>query len=193
MMLHFLIRTKLVIMLGSKKKRKSHTTSTLQKIMFVILSIKLHMMLNYKVETSPWIACTQVACNWLLGRKITCVGTLKHNRQGIPTELKNTSEREELSVTCHYESVKKGLCLLSYIVKTKSSSKKNVLLLSTMRPLNKQKLGIYKFYDFTKGGTDIMDQLNDYHTVRSQINRWDLKVSAVTSVEKHYLQLETDP
>ena len=33
--------------------------------------------------------------NWLLGRKITCVGTLNHNRQGIPTELKNTSEREE--------------------------------------------------------------------------------------------------
>ena len=62
-----------------------------------------------------------------------------------------------------------------------------------MRPLNKQKLGIYKFYDFTKGGTDIVDQLNDYHTVRSQINRWDLKVSAVTSVEKHYFQLETDP
>ena len=62
-----------------------------------------------------------------------------------------------------------------------------------MRPLNKQKPGIYKFYDFTKGGTDIEDQLNDYHTVRSQSNRWDLKVSAVTSVEKHYLQLKTDP
>ena len=25
--------------------------------------------------------------NWLLGRKITCVGTLNHNRQGIPTKL----------------------------------------------------------------------------------------------------------
>ena len=119
--------------------------------------------------------------NWIHGRKITCVGTLNHNRQGIPTELKNTSEREEFSVTCHYESLKKDLCLLSYTVKTKSSSKKNVLLLSTMRPLNgitrddnKQKPGIYKFYDFTKCGTDIVDQLNEYYTVRSQSNRWDL-------------------
>ena len=51
--------------------------------------------------------------NWLLGRKITCVGILNHNSLGIPTELKNTSEREEFSVTCHYESVKKDLCLLS--------------------------------------------------------------------------------
>ena len=119
--------------------------------------------------------------NWLLGRKITCVGTLNHNRQGIPTELKNTSKQVEFSVTCHYESVKKDLCLLSYTVKTKSSSKNNVLLLFTMRPLNgitrednKQKPSIYKFYDFTKGGTDIVDQLNDYYTISSQSNSWDL-------------------
>ena len=119
--------------------------------------------------------------NWLLGRKITCVGTLNNNRQGIPTELKNISEREEFSLTCHYESVKKDLCLLSYTVKTKSSGKKNVLLLSTMRPLNgitrdddKQKPGVYKFYDFTKGGTDLVDQLNDYYRGRCQSSRWDL-------------------
>ena len=52
----------------------------------------------------------------------------------------------------------------------KSSGKKNVLPLSTMRPLNgitrddnEQKSGIDKFYDF-----------NDYYTVRSHSNRWDL-------------------
>ena len=50
-----------------------------------------------------------------------------------------------------------------------------------MRPLNditrdnnKQKPDMYKFYDFVKGGTDIVDQLNDYYTVRYQSNRWDL-------------------
>ena len=74
--------------------------------------------------------------NWIHGKKITCVGTLNHNRQGIPTELKNTFEQEEFSVTCHYESLTKDLRLLSYTVKTKSSGKKNVLLLSTIHPLN---------------------------------------------------------
>ena len=39
--------------------------------------------------------------NWLLGRKITCVGTINDNCQGIPTELKNTSKREEFSGTCN--------------------------------------------------------------------------------------------
>ena len=70
----------------------------------------------YRLYTSISLA------NRLLGRIITCVETLNNNRQGIPTELKNTFEREEFSVTLtHYESVKKDLCLLSYTVKTKCS------------------------------------------------------------------------
>ena len=91
----------------------------------------------------------EMLANWIFGRKTTCVETLNHNHECIPTELKNKSEREDFSVTCHYESGNKDLCLLSYFVKTKSSGKKNVLLLSTMRPLNditrddnKQKSGI---------------------------------------------------
>ena len=47
-----------------------------------------------------------------------------------------------------------------------------------MRPLNgitrddnKQKSCIYKFKDFTNGGTDIVDQLNDYYTVRSELQK----------------------
>ena len=31
-----------------------------------------------------------------------------------------------------------------------------------------------KLYDFTKGGTDIVDQLNHYHTCRSRKFRWDV-------------------
>ena len=50
-----------------------------------------------------------------------------------------------------------------------------------MRPLNgvtknvnKKKLNIYKIYNFTKGGMDIVAQLNDYHNVRSQSNGWNV-------------------
>ena len=52
-----------------------------------------------------------------------------------------------------------------------------------MRPLQgvsiddgKKKPAIIKFYDFTKGGTDIIDQVNDFHTCRTQTYRWDLVV-----------------
>ena len=50
-----------------------------------------------------------------------------------------------------------------------------------MRPIpgitkddGKSKPAIMKFYDFTKGGTDIVDQLNDYYTCRARTNCWDL-------------------
>ena len=64
-------------------------------------------------------------------------------------------------------------------MQTKSKGKKNVVILSTLRPMhsctkddNKSKPQIFKFYDFTKGGTDIVDQMNDYFTTRAKSLRW---------------------
>ena len=119
--------------------------------------------------------------NWLLERGITTVGTLNKNRIRIPDEIKQTKDREEFSVTCHVDS-SGNLYLKSYAVRIKSKAKKNVLVLSTMRPLpgatrddGYHKPAIIKLYDFTKDGTDIVDQLNDSHTCRSRTFRWDVK------------------
>ena len=38
----------------------------------------------------------------------------------------------------------------------------------------KNKPTIYKFYDFTKGGTDIVDQMNDFYTSRAKTSRWSV-------------------
>ena len=101
----------------------------------------------------------------LLSNNITCVGTLQANRKGIPMELKSTSGRQPLSYKCFWENKNEKLVLHSYAVKTKSTGLRNVLLLSSMPPLlgttkddGKKKPAIYKLYDFTKGGTDVMDQ-----------------------------------
>ena len=95
--------------------------------------------------------------------------------------MKEPNEREEFSTTCHFEAENGDLCLMSYIVKSKSKGKKNVLMLRTLRPLNgktkndrKQKPALLKLYDFTKGGTDIVDQLIDYYTTRAASRRWDI-------------------
>ena len=84
-----------------------------------------------------------------------------------------------MSKTCHFEIDKNDLCLSSYTLQTKSKGKKNVVILSTTRPMhsctkddNKSKPQIFKFYDFTKGGTDIVDQMNDYFTTRAKSLRW---------------------
>ena len=63
----------------------------------------------------------------------------------------------------HWEQEEGNLALCAYTTKSKSKGKKNVLVLSTLRPLigttrdnGMRKPVIIKFYDFTKGGKDIL-------------------------------------
>ena len=51
----------------------------------------------------------------------------------------------------------------------------------------KKKINIYKICNFKKGRTDIAGHLNDYDTVRSQSNRWDLVAFFL-----HYCQFEVE-
>ena len=90
-------------------------------------------------------------------------------------------QRKVQSYLSHRTQRKKNLYITTYSVKTKSTGRKNILMLSTMRPTSgiteddgKSKPAIMKSYDFKKGGTDIADQLNDYYSYRARTNRWDL-------------------
>ena len=71
------------------------------------------------------------------------------------------------------------MSLHSYVVKTKSTGKQKVLLLSTLEPPlavtlddRKKPPQIYKVYGFTKGGTDIIDQRPQCYTCKVKSNRW---------------------
>ena len=62
---------------------------------------------------------------------------------------------------------------------TKSSGKRNILLLSTMHPIlgtandNLQlKPAIYKLYDYTKGNTDIIDQQMNFYSSKAKSCHW---------------------
>ena len=99
---------------------------------------------------------------WLLDRGITTAKTLNTVRIGIPDELKDTKCRENFSVTCHVESKEKSLYITTYSVITKSTGRKNILMLPTIGPIpeitkddGNSKPALMKFYDFTKGGNDI--------------------------------------
>ena len=98
------------------------------------------------------------------------------NKAGIPNELKDVKSREELLTETYWE-VGGSKTLISYVVKT-SNGKKNVMALSTMSSLlgnitddNKRKPAILKLYDFTKGGTDVVDQKMGTYTVKSKSRR----------------------
>ena len=101
--------------------------------------------------------------NWLLKNKITVVSMLVTNHIGLPDDLKNAKQQGKFESTMHWEKAEGDLSLCTYATKSKLKGKKNDLVLSTMRPMmgitrddGKQKHAIIKFYDFTKGGTDVM-------------------------------------
>lgn len=142
---------------------------------------------------------------WLYSRNITSVGTLQINRKGIPAEIKEVRNREPLSTEIYWE-VDGPLSLSSYVVKT-STGKKNVLLLATHPQVlgttkddKKEKAGLYKLYDFTKGGTDIIDQRMGFFTTRTKSRRWTmtsfsyvLDMARVNSSTILALNQNTDP
>ena len=109
---------------------------------------------------------------------------LQANRKGIPEEVKHVGSRDSNSYEVFWDESGK-LVLNSYIVNTKSSGKRNVLLLSTMHPIlgtakdNLQlKPAIYKLYDYTRGGTDIIDQRMNFYSSKGKSHRWTITAFA---------------
>ena len=111
------------------------------------------------------------------------VGTLRTGRKGIPEGVKKVENRDDKSTKFYYCEDISSL-LVSYVVKKKSSGWKNVLVLSTMHKDvhvtkdERAKLDVITFYDHTKGGVDIMDQMAGFFSTRTKTHRWTMNVLA---------------
>ena len=112
---------------------------------------------------------------------MTIIGTLQINRKGIPAEIKQLEGREEFSYKIIWNTENINITMHSYVVRTKSTGPRNVLLLTSMKPIigtttddKKKKPAILKLYDFTKGGTDIVDQRAQTYTTKAKSNRWTM-------------------
>ena len=156
-----------------------YISSTADYIKNLVIRTKEQVKLDGRNISMDRLYTSVEITNWLLEKNITIVGTVQKGRVDFPEEVFETKNREVLSKTCHFEKDKKDLCLSSYTVQTKSEGKKKVVILSTTRPLhsctkddNKSKPQIFKFYNFTKGGADIVDQINDHFITRVKSLRW---------------------
>ena len=119
---------------------------------------------------------------YLLANKITLVGTMRSGRVGIPNEMKEIKQREDLFTMYAFTEDNK-LLLVSYVVK-KKSGKRNVLVLSTMHKDVKVtkdarlKPHVIAFYDRTKGGVDVMDMIAGNYTTKFKTRRWTMNTLA---------------
>uniref|UniRef100_A0A2P2I3U3 PiggyBac transposable element-derived protein 3 n=1 Tax=Hirondellea gigas TaxID=1518452 RepID=A0A2P2I3U3_9CRUS len=118
---------------------------------------------------------------WLLAKNITAVGMIKTNKKGVHEAIKTTNGRECNSYKVFWEKEKGKMSIHSYVAKTKGTGMKNLLVLSTLPPIlgttkddGKDKPALHKFYDFSKGGTDIVDERIGSYSVSTKSKRWTL-------------------
>ena len=139
-----------------------YVQDTINYIKYLVEQLqKCHSLKSRNITMDKLYTSLEIA-DWLSARNITMVGTFQKNRVGIPPELKVVKDKAELSNEIYWE-VNGKYNISSYILKT-SKGKKASLMLSTMEPLlgvtkdDQKKKSACKFYYFTKGGTDIVDQ-----------------------------------
>ncbi|XP_069699066.1 piggyBac transposable element-derived protein 4-like [Periplaneta americana] len=106
-------------------------------------------------------------------RKLTMVGTLRKNKPQIPKEMIDIRERNENTSMFAFDN---ELVLLSYVPK----KGKYVLLLSNMHQgasVSESGLPeIIEFYNSTKGGVDMFDQMCSTYSCNRKTQRWPLCV-----------------
>lgn len=178
---------------------------TANYIKFLVQRLSMHHSLIGRNITMDRLYTSFEIAEWLLDRKITMLGTMQANRVGIPPVIKETKDREILSIETYWE--KNGSRnISSYVVKT-SKGKKSVIVLSTLDPIRgvtkddeKKKPASYKLYDFTKGGTDIVDQKMSFYSCKAKSRKWTLVVFAylldtirVNSATIYALNQKIDP
>lgn len=113
----------------------------------------------------------------LLKKKITVVGTLRKNKKEIPPILLDSKKREVCSSLFAFQ---KDTTLVSYVPK----KNKNVILLSTMHNDNaidsstgeSKKPEIITFYNLTKGGVDVVDEMAASYSTSRKTKRWPMVI-----------------
>ena len=110
---------------------------------------------------------------------MTMEGTIMTNTKGLGF-IKSLDSRENLSSKVYLEKKKAIQYITSYVVNTKSTDKRNILVLSTMPSLlgatkddGKKKPAIMILYDFTKGFTDIIHERMSAYSVKPKSSKWN--------------------
>ena len=108
----------------------------------------------------------------LLMQNLTIVETIRKNRKEVSAEFVSTQDRKEFTTLYGFQ---KEAMIASYCPK----KRKVVTLLSTMHldkgtesPGPEKKPEVITYYNATKDGVNIMDQMVRWFTTKRKIRRW---------------------
>lgn len=132
----------------------------------------------------------------LLSWNLTLVGTLRKNKTYIPAEMKAHKDKAIGSTSFGF---RKNVTMCSYVPR----KNKAVLLLSSIHYngeiAESGKPEIIEFYNKTKGGVDVMDQLFAEYTTKRATKRWPLSffnvldITALAAYKLYYMNNDMIP
>ena len=109
---------------------------------------------------------------WATSNNFSILGTMRLDRKGIPT---GKNSRKEKSALYAYQEDGNAM-LVSYVGK-KKSGKRNVVVLATMHTAvrvakdQRVKPNVHTFYDYTKGGVDVVDLVSTRNTTKMKVRK----------------------
>lgn len=132
---------------------------------------------NRNLTADNWFSSVPLGKKLLEEMKLTFVGTLRKNKREIPVEFLPNKTRAEHSSLFGFQQ---DATLVSYCTKKRQA----VLLLSTLHHDNTidedtgdlHKPEIVTFYNMTKIGVDLVDQLIQNYNVARNTRRWPMVV-----------------
>lgn len=131
---------------------------------------------NRNVTGDNWFTSIPMTEELLDAKKLTYVGTIRHNKREIPLQFKSNANREVNSSLFGFHG---NLTLVSYCQK-----KKSMIVLSSMHhdkaidngTTETKKPEMITFYNRTKIGVDILDQLCAKYNVARNTRRWPMVI-----------------
>ena len=131
------------------------------------------------VTFDNWYTSYPLVVSLLHDHKLSAVGTLRKNKREIPDEFLSAKNRAACDSMFGFGD---NVTLVSYVPQTKQ--KKNVVLYSSMHHDDKidpesgdtKKPEIITFYNSTKGGVDMVDQMAGKYDTSRNSRRWSLTV-----------------
>lgn len=148
---------------------------------------------NRNVTGDNWFTSISLTERLLTQKKLTYVGTIQQIKRQIPQEFRPNAQREIYSSLFGF---RKDMTLVSYCPKKKNA----VLVLSSMHHDKEidsetgelQKPAIVTFYNHTKVGVDVLDQMCAKYDVARCTKRWPmvvffdlLNISAINASRVH--------
>jgi len=129
------------------------------------------------ITMDNWYNSIPLSIDLLENHKLTIVGTIRKNKREIPQCFLDTKKRSLCSTIFGYG---KNILLLSYVPR----KNKNVIMISTMHDNGlidessgaEKKPEVITYYNSTKGGVDVVDELKGEYSVSRISCRWSLTI-----------------